>query len=66
VSQFLQDFTAKSRIWDIIFRTDRISNKNTLTLLDLEITYTDAKKILQELTCEDYSAGPLPDNLYNI
>ncbi|HVU57069.1 MAG TPA: hypothetical protein VHD83_18535 [Puia sp.] len=66
VSQFLQDFIAKSKIWDIIFRTDRINNKNALTLLDLEISYTDAKKILLELVCEDYAAGPLPDNLYNL
>jgi len=66
VSRFLQDFIAKSKIWDIIFRTDRISNKNTLTLLDLGINYTHVKKILQELVCEDYSEGPVPDRLYNM
>ena len=66
VSRFLQDFIAKSKVWDILFRTDRISNKNTLTLLDLGINYTHAKKILLELTCEDYSEGPVPDRLYNI
>ena len=49
VSQFLKDFITKSKIWDILFRSDRTNNKNTLTLLELEITYTEAKKILLEL-----------------
>lgn len=66
VSRFLQDFITKSRIWDIVFRTNRTNNKNVLTLLDLEITYTDAKKVLWDLKCEDYSEGPIPDKLYTI
>ncbi|HVV03421.1 MAG TPA: hypothetical protein VHC96_04325 [Puia sp.] len=66
MSLFLRDFITKSKVWDIIFRTDRVSNKNTLTLLDLEMSYTDAKKTLLELTCEDYAAGPLPDKLYDL
>ena len=66
VSQFLQDFMVKSKIWDILIRSDRTNNKNTLTLLKLEISYTDVKRILCELTCEDYSDGPIVDKLYNI
>lgn len=66
VSQFLKDFVTKSKIWDVLFRSDRINNKNTLTLLELEITYTEAKKILLGLNSEDYCQGPIPDTLYNI
>lgn len=66
VLQFLQDFITKSKIWDILIRSNRTNNKNDLTLLELEINYTDVKKILQELTCEDYVEGPIPDKLYNI
>lgn len=66
VSQFLQDFITKSKIWDILFQSDRTNNKNILTLLELEITYAEAKKILPELKFEDYCQGPIPDTLYNI
>ena len=66
MSQFLQDFITKSKIWDILFRSDRTNNKNTLTLLELEITYTEVKKILFELRLEDYCQGPIPDAHYNI
>jgi len=66
VMRFLQEFAVKSKIWDILIRSDRASNKNTLTLLELEISYTEVKKILGELTCEDYSEGPIPDSLYHI
>jgi hypothetical protein len=66
VEQFLQDFIIKSKIWDVIIRVDRTNNKNLLTRLELEINYTDIRRTLSELTCEDYSEGPIPDKLYNI
>jgi hypothetical protein len=66
VEQFLREFIAKSKIWDVIIRTDRTNNKNLLTRLKLEINNTDIRRILCELTCEDYSDGPISDKLYNI
>ncbi len=48
-------------IWDVLFRSDR--GKNAQTLLDLEMTYIQAKKVLKELKVEDYSEGPLEDRL---
>ena len=77
---FLQEFAVKSKIWDILIRSDRTnqmvgpsaneppvrSDKNMLTLLELEISFADVKRILFELTCEDYSEGPIPDNLYHV
>jgi hypothetical protein len=66
VEQFLREFIAKSKIWDVIIRTDRTNDKNELTLFELEIKYADVARILCELTCEDYSDGPIPDKLYNI
>ena len=66
VERFLQDFKAKSKVWEIVIRSDRTNNKNVLTLLELEINYTDVRRILYELRGEDYSDGPVPDKLYTI
>jgi len=35
-------------------------------LADLEITFTDVQQILQQLKVEEYSEGPLEDQLHKI
>lgn len=62
VSQFLKDFHAKMKIWDVLFRDDR--HKNANTLIELELRPIDRKKILEELDIKDYSEGPLPEKIY--
>lgn len=64
VQLFLNQFKDKMNIWDILFRNDR--GKNADTLAELEITFTDVRKILQKLEFEDYSEGPLEDKLHQI
>ena len=61
VREFLRDFTAKAKVWDILFRDDR--GKNAQTLLDLELRPVDRKKILLQLQVEDYCDGPIEDQL---
>ena len=63
---FLENFIVKLGIWGFILRTNRINDKNTPTLLALQLDYTQVKEILKELKLEDYSDGPLPDTQYNI
>ena len=59
---FLQNFHVKMEIWGIVVGDDR--GKNTQTMLDLEISKDYRNKVLKELTVEDYSDGPLPENLH--
>ena len=61
VREFLRDFTAKAKVWDILFRDDR--GKNAQALLDLELRPVDRKKILLQLQVEDYCEGPVEDQL---
>lgn len=62
VESFLKDFKSKMKIFDVLFRDDR--GKNAQTLLDLEITTNDRKKILEKLEATDYSEGPKEEKLY--
>ena len=62
IRSFLQDFHVKMNIWGIIVRDDR--GKNTQTLLNLEITKDFRNEVLRTLVVEDYSEGPLPEELY--
>jgi hypothetical protein len=62
VRAFLQDFKEKMKFWDIIFRDDR--GKNTQALVDLEIRPLERKAILESIEYNDYSEGPLKENLY--
>lgn len=64
VESFLKDFSVKLKIFGIIYRDNR--PKNTQTLLNLEITPSSRKTIVEKLTATDYSEGPLDDNLYGI
>ncbi len=60
VNRFLSAFNAKSKIFDVIFL---LRDKNLQALLFLEITASSRKKIIESLTFEDYSEGPLTDTL---
>lgn len=62
VRQFLRDFKAKMKIWDVFYRDDR--GKNIQTLLELELTPATRRIILEQLEIKDYSQGPIPEKLY--
>ncbi len=51
------NFKEKMKIWDVLFRDDRVKNKQAL--LDLEISSKDRENILKDLDPKDYSEGPL-------
>lgn len=59
---FLNGFHAKLGIWGLVTRDDR--GKNSQALLDLEITPEYRKEVLKKLEVNDYSEGPLLENLY--
>ena len=64
VESFLNDFKTKMRIFQIIFLDDR--GKNSQALLDLEISPIKRKEIIEKLTFEDYSEGPLEEKMRGI
>ena len=64
VEHFLSDFKTKMRIFQIIFRDDR--GKNAQALLDLEISPGKRKEVIEKLTTEDYSQGPLEEQMSSI
>ena len=61
VSEFLSSFREKKRTFEIIF-IDRPKNKQTM--LDLEIRPIDREKFIDQLSIEDFSEGPLPEDWY--
>ncbi|WP_297338469.1 hypothetical protein [Algoriphagus sp.] len=61
VIKFLSSFREKRRTFEIIF-IDRPKNKQSL--LDLEIRPVDREKFIDQLTVEDFSEGPLPEDWY--
>lgn len=61
VEHFLSDFKTKTKIFQIIFRDDR--GKNAQALLDLEISPGKRKEIIEKITIEDYSQGPLEEQM---
>ena len=63
VGAFLKDFKVKMKIWDVLFRDDR--GKNLQALIELEITPSERKKVLEQIEIKDYSEGPLIENLYS-
>lgn len=66
VKRFLDEFRIKMRMWGIILRLDRTNNKNMQALADLEITQTEAHKIIERLEIQDYCEGPLQEKMSNI
>lgn len=61
VASFLSDFKAKMQIWDVVFRDDR--GKNAKALVDMELRPIDRKVILETIEVQDYSEGPIDDEL---
>ncbi len=61
VEHFLSDFKTKMKIFQIVFWDDR--GKNAQALLDLEIGQGKRKEIIEKLTMEDYSQGPLEEKM---
>lgn len=62
VSTFLNDFKAKMKIWDVLFRDER--GKNSQALVALELRPIERKAVLEALTAKDYSQGPIEEKLY--
>jgi hypothetical protein len=62
IETFLENFKVKSKVFDLIFRDDR--SKNTQSLLDLELSVADRKRIIFSIVADDYSKGPVKDELY--
>lgn len=64
VESFLNDFKTKMSIFHILFMDYR--GKNAQALLDLEISSIKRIEILNKLTVDDYSQGPLDENMYGL
>lgn len=62
VFAFLNDFKAKMKVWDVLFRDDR--GKNIQTLIELELRPFERKTLLEKLEVKDYCQGPLEEQLY--
>lgn len=61
VETFLTTFKYKCKYYGVIVMFRR--SKNIQTLLDLDINRGEVASILQEIKCEDYSEGPLENNM---
>jgi len=61
VETFLKRFKEKKKIWGILFMA-REKNFHTLALLELRPIERDL--VIDNLTLEDYSEGPLPEDWY--
>lgn len=64
VELFLKAFQQKLRVFEILFRDDR--GKNQQALAELEITRAMRRQVIEPIEKQDYSEGPLDDNLYGI
>jgi hypothetical protein len=58
VETFLKNFHEKKKIWGVLFLG---REKNFTTLSTLEIRPADREQVLDKLSVEDYSEGPLPE-----
>ena len=63
VETFLASFHEKVKIFGILFRDDREKNRNAL--FDLDISRFERSEIIKSIETEDYSEGPIPDELYH-
>ena len=63
VEAFLASFHEKVKIFGILFRDDREKNRNAL--FDLDISRFERSEIIKSIETEDYSEGPIPDELYH-
>ncbi len=64
IQYFLNDFFAKSRTFDILFKDNR--QKNTAAIFDLDLTRAMRIDIINTLVALDYSEGPLDDNVFQV
>ncbi len=58
--RFLNRFHAKLKIWEIVFVN---REKNVQALLELEIAPKYREEVIKEIVVEDYSEGPIIDDL---
>lgn len=63
VEAFLASFHEKVKIFGILFRDDREKNRNAL--FDLDISRLERLEIVKSIETEDYSEGPIPDELHH-
>lgn len=61
VEKFLENFFIKVKVFGIRFRNDR--SKNYESLKELGITAQTRLSVVMDLKWEDYSAGPITDEL---
>ncbi|MBR6017421.1 MAG: type II toxin-antitoxin system MqsR family toxin [Paludibacteraceae bacterium] len=61
IQKFLNDFHQKVEIFDIFFLDDREKNANTID--ELGIIRGMRKEVIQSLTVDDYSEGPIKNIL---
>lgn len=61
VESFLTIFRQKLKVYSIVFRDDRHKNLSTLALLD--IPPSARVRVVESITVEDYSEGPILDTL---
>lgn len=61
VEAFLESFHEKVKVFGILFRDDR--QKNRMALIDLEISRFERLEIVKSIEIQDYSDGPIPDEL---
>ena len=61
VESFLEELHTKMKIFGILFRDDRETNRSTLQ--ELEIVPSYRKVVVENLRVEDYVQGPVVDEL---
>lgn len=61
IQKFLNDFHQKVEVFDIFFLDDREKNQGSISKLDL--VPGARKQVVQSLTIEDYSEGPIKNIL---
>jgi len=62
VQSFLKRLRAKAKIYQIIYEDDR--PKNVQTLATLELKPHERDEYVTNLTVDDYSEGPKPENFF--
>ncbi len=62
VQEFLSEFKTKMSVYQVIFRDDR--QKNTISILTLDISLMERKEMLKKLEVIDYCQGPIDDLLH--
>lgn len=61
VEQFLNQFKIKLKVFDVVYIG---RDKNTQTLLDMELVPAARTKVLKNLETEDYCEGPLEETFH--